>query len=107
MKFVNRGYILVKPTQLFIDWASTVDDSPFVSIQHAEGNMYLIEEDFMETEPILKANFKTIFKNEFEALEENSENWPAECKMGNFEKYFTVEFGSTVFDLHTSNLKAD
>ena len=107
MKFVNRGYMLVKPTQLFIDWAKEKDETSFLSLEFSEGNIYLIEEDFMEEEPILKANFKTIFKNEFESVEENEEEWPCDCKLENFINYFTVEFGSSVFDLQKSDLKAD
>ena len=69
MKFVNRGYMLVKPTQLFIDWATEKDETSFLSLEFSEGNIYLIEEDFMDEEPILKANFKAIFQNEFEEFQ--------------------------------------
>jgi hypothetical protein len=107
MKFVNRGYMLVKPTKLFIDWAKEKDETSFLSLEFSEGNIYLIEEDFMDEEPLLKANFKVIFHNEFESVEENEAEWPCECKIENFEMYFTVEFGSSIFDLHKSDLKAD
>ncbi len=107
MKFVNRGYILIKPTMDFVEWANSIDAGGRLNPDFLEGNVYLIEEDFMETEPILKANFKKIFACEFEALTEDEELWPCEIKLENFGKYFTAEFGSTVLDTLQSNLRTD
>ncbi len=107
MKIVNRGYLLVRPTLLFVDWANKVEEEIVLSMEYIEGNLYLIEDDFMETEPILKANFKGIFHNEFSAVAEEKEIWPCPCNLENFLAYFTVEFGSTVFDTLKSNIKAD
>jgi hypothetical protein len=107
MKFVNRGYMSVKPTQKFLDWANTMDQEYPVTLEFCEGNIYLIEEDFMEVEPILKANFKAIFENEFTAITEEDDLWPCEFKLENFEQYFTVEFGTTVLDTQKSDLKRD
>lgn len=107
MNFVNRGYIIVKPTLKFVEWANEIDDEMPIDFDYAEGNVYLIEDDFMETEPILKANFKNIFVNELSAITEEEEEWPCEIKMENFELFFTTEFGTTVFDTQMSNLRAD
>lgn len=107
MNFVNRGYIIVKPTESFIEWANSIEGGIKVYPNFVEGNVYLIEEDFMDTEPILKANFKKIFANEFEPVTDDQAGWPCEIKFENFEKFFEVEFGSTVFDTLTNNLRAD
>lgn len=107
MKFVNRGYLLVKPTLSFIEWANGMEDDIVLDSNFIEGNIYLIEEDFMETEPILKANFKAIFKSEFTAISDREEEWPCELTFDNFETYFHVEFGTTVFDTLKSDLKKD
>lgn len=107
MKFVNRGYLLVKPTQKFLDWANSFDTDFPMTLEFVEGNLYLIEEDFMETEPILKAHFKKIFENECIAITDDSEDWPCEFKLENFEQYFTYEFGTTVFDALSNNLRSE
>ncbi len=107
MKFVNRGYLLVKPTQLFLEWANSIDDEFPMTLEFCEGNIYLIEEDFMETEPILKANFKKIFENEFMAITDDDEAWPCSIQLDNFEKYFQYEFGSAVLDTLKSDLIRD
>jgi hypothetical protein len=107
MNFVNRGYILVKPTLMFVEWANAMEDEMQMDFNFVEGNVYLIEEDFLEVEPILKANFKKIFINELEAITEEEEEWPCEIKMENFELYFTTEFGTTVFDTQKSDLRKD
>ncbi len=107
MKFINRGYLFVKPTQKFVDWANSIDGEIPISFEFIEGNVYLIEEDFMETEPILKANFKKIFTAEFESVTDDSSHWPCEIKLENFEQYFNFEFGGTVFDTLSSNIRTD
>lgn len=107
MKFVNRGYLLVKPTQKFVDWANSIDEEMPTSFDFIEGNVYLIEEDFMETEPILKANFKKIFANELDAVTDDESLWPCEIKLENFNQFFSHEFGTTVFDTLSSNIRTD
>lgn len=59
MKFVNRGYLSVKPTKLFIDWANEHDED-FAGLQSSEASIYLIEEEFYDDEPVLKSHFKSV-----------------------------------------------
>ena len=64
MKVVNRGYIYVEPKQAFCDWAKQHDpEFDFDESDDLEGNLYLIEEDFFEYEPLIEAHFKKIMKN--------------------------------------------
>ncbi|MFA7272787.1 MAG: hypothetical protein WC044_02910 [Crocinitomicaceae bacterium] len=107
MKFVNRGYLLITPTKTFIDWANTQSPELPLDAEFVEGNVYLIEEDFLETEPILEANFKKIFKNELEAVTEDEEQWPEKLTMELFLSFFTWEMGTTVFDLQKTDLNRD
>ena len=62
MKFVNRGYLLITPTKDFVEWANSTEPDFKLNADFVEGNVYLIEEDFLESEPIIEANFKKIFK---------------------------------------------
>lgn len=105
MKIVNRGYMLVKPKQAFLDWANSCDED-YNDLQEAEPNIYLIEEEFYEDEPIIKANFKKIFKNELLAVTEDESKYP-EVKERLFFEWFHVELGSMVFDTLDSNIIAD
>ena len=60
MKIVNRGYIKVKASQPYIDWVKSIEDEFFID-ENTEPNIYLVEEDFFELEPVVKANYKNIF----------------------------------------------
>ena len=105
MKIVNRGYIIIRPKQAFIDWA-TIQDEEYSLYEFSEPNIYLIEDDFFEDEPILKANFKKIFKNELSAVSGDEEKYPA-ITIENFETHFTYVIGTTVFDNEKGKLEGE
>lgn len=105
MKIVNRGFIRVKAKQPFSDWANSMEDE-FIMDDFVESNVYLIEEDFFEIEPLIKANFKKIFKNELLAVSEDKDDYP-EITLELFEEWFETEVGNAVFDCEKSDLKRD
>ena len=107
MKMINRGFILVTPKQPFWDWANQYEESFFFSEEdECEGSLYLIEEDFMDIEPILEKKFKKIFVNELSAVTDE-ENFPEKLDFELFCNWFRFDFGSTVFDLEKSDLKSE
>ena len=104
MKVVNRGFIHVKAKQAFIDWANKVEPDFEMDID-VEGNIYLVEDDFFDIEPVIEANFKKIFMTELEMITDDESSYP-EINIENFNKLFDVELGNTVFDSLKSDLKA-
>ena len=108
MKLINRGYITVRPTHQFIDWANTFESEFELDTEEGvEPNVYLITEDFLEIEPVIEQNFKKIFKNELSMITENEEDWPEDLSMDRFLAWFEIEIGSTVFDLEKSDLRGE
>jgi hypothetical protein len=105
MKFVNRGYIIVRPKKAFIEWANA-NDEDYNDLTENEPSVYLIEEDFYDDEVVLKANFKKIFTNELLSVSEDDSTFP-EITYEIFNDWFEVEMGSTVFDSQNDSLKAD
>ena len=105
MKFVNRGYLMVKPTQLFIDWANKHDED-YNDLVDSESTVYLIEEEFYDDEQVLKANYKNVFLNELSAVTEEEERYP-EIKFTVFNEWFDVEMGTSVFDAQSDRLISD
>jgi len=98
MKTVNRGYILVEPRQAFCDWAKLNDEEfDFDETDDLEGSLYLIEEEFMEYEPLIEAHFKKIFKNECMAIVDDEEPIP-KATLELFLEWFNVRIGGSVFD---------
>lgn len=105
MKIVNRGYLIISPKQPFFDWANQFEEDVYFSEEDdVEPTVYLIEEDFLETEQIIKGNFKKIFKNELNMVTENVEDHP-EIKEATFHEWFHVIAGTTVIDNQSSDLK--
>lgn len=105
MKIVNRGYLIIQPKQPFISWAKSQDET-YELDEYAEPNVYLIEEDFFEDEPVLKSNFKKIFENELLAVIDDIDVFP-EITFENFEDWFTIVLGNTVFDCEKNNLEVE
>lgn len=106
MKIVNRGFISVQPKQAYWDWANEFENEfDFSEHNNVEPNIYLIEDDFMEVEPLIEQNFKEIFSNELSVITENKEDWPKSRILEDFLNWFEIDFGTTVFDLKKSDLK--
>lgn len=107
MNHVNRGYISIRPTKLFFEWAMQHDSLiSFKESDYIEPNIYLITEDFLDEEPVLKQHFKKIFENELMAITDD-DVWPETRTLEVFLQWFNVEFGSMVFDLEKSDLKRE
>jgi hypothetical protein len=107
MKTVNRGYILVEPRQAFCDWAKLNDEEfDFDETDDLEGSLYLIEEEFMEYEPLIEAHFKKIFKNECMAIVDDEEQIP-KATLELFLEWFNVRIGGSVFDTQKQPLIAE
>lgn len=104
VQIVNRGFILVRPKGAFTQWANKFEEEFALPEDfHGEPSVYLIEEDFTETETLLKANFKAIMTNELFAVTENDDEFP-EIKLDVFQDWFDVEFGGSVYDNLDQNL---
>lgn len=107
MKIVNRGFIFVKPRQAFWDWANQFDQEiQFSEEDDCEGSIYLIEDDFIESEPILKQKFKSIFKTEIAAVSD-IDNFTEKIDFDLFNQWFYVEFGTSVFDSEKSSIQVE
>ena len=108
MKIVNRGYISIRQNKAFWDWANEFEsDMEFTVEDDIDPNIYLITEDFIDVEPIIEQNFKKIFKNELSMITEEETDWPEIRTMEVFLEWFTIEVGSTVFDLEKSDLRVE
>ena len=108
MNIINRGFLIIRPKQEFLNWASQVDtEVSFSESDDVEGTNFLIEEDFFEIEPIIEKHFKKIFKHELAMLTEDESLWPESITMEVFLNWFSVDFGAIVIDLEKSDLKRE
>lgn len=105
MKIVNRGFIIISPKQPFFDWANEFEEDIYFSEEdEVEPTVYLIEDDFLETDQIIRDNFKKIFRNELNMITDNPDDHPKISEVLFFE-WFTVTAGTTVLDNQKSDLK--
>ena len=95
----------MKAKKTFIDWVSQIDYEFFID-DDSEANIYLVEEDFFEVEPIIKANFKKIFLNELDGVADDDSSYP-DIKLENFLEWFSVEAGTMVFDCEKGGLQGE
>ena len=101
---VNRNAVMVKPTQLFFEWArKTPDLQPELTLDdlRREGTVYLIPEgaDDKEVNLIIKRNYSSIFEFELYGWCIDPSTWVQKRSYAKFKKWFDVEVCSMVIDL--------
>lgn len=95
---LDRGFIIVEPQPDFIKWVEKhVKDTP-VGFEDSEPSIYLISDDFLDDELVIKQNYMEIFLYELEITGIDEENWP-EINLDNFNCYFKTTVGVSVVDL--------
>jgi hypothetical protein len=96
MQIVNRGYLLLIYKQAYFDWSNQFNEIAF-NEGELEPSVYLVEEDFIEEEPIIERNFKKIMEAEFSGVCETEDEWP-ELSREIFDSFFSVIIGTAVMD---------
>jgi len=101
---INRGLIVVRARQPYVDWANNCDDAPkkttLVGIRD-DSNAYLVPcwEDDIEFELILRKVCRFIFENELSEWNTDQRTWLKQRGFKSFLKWFELERHSMVFDL--------
>jgi hypothetical protein len=109
---INRGLIVVRPRQPYVDWANNCGDSPTkitLTDVRADANVYLVPcwEDDIEFDLILRKVYRSIFENELSGWTKDRNTWPKQRGFKSFLKWFEVERHSMVFDLGDGVIKVE
>jgi len=98
---LNRGVVIVRPKQPFLDWAAGLDDSGIVPDPHGEQTVYLIPsyEDDEAAWELLERVHPGIFENELHRWHTDEAAWPRDRDFATFKEWFEVELHSVVEDL--------
>ncbi len=99
MKTVNRGFISITPTPLFIKWVGNNSDEEQFFTDNPEQSIYLIEDDFWDDEITIKKYFKKIVSAEFLAVCSSEDKFPKIETLDEFKSYFSFNLGTIVQDL--------
>ena len=98
---INRGAIIVRPKEPYIDWAIGLDDSGLKPGEDDEPTIYLIPEyeNDLEAIEVLSKCFDIIFETELQNWHTDESAWPKNRTFSLFRKWFSFEFHSCVDDL--------
>ena len=98
---LNRGVLIVRPRQPYLDWAAGLDDSGLVPDPDDERTIYLIPsfEDDDEAWAILKEVYAEVFERELDGWHTDEAAWPQNRDFAMFQEWFDIELHSVVEDL--------
>ena len=103
MYFVDRSAVVLKPTQVFLDWLKSVDeDMPELSLAQIRSTctVLLIPEVGEPEEAVayLDERFEEVFRNELSGWEVPQDLWPKSMDLVTFWQFFEVEIHDLVLD---------
>jgi hypothetical protein len=95
---VDRGFIIVEAKNEFIQWLQKHSNDSLIGLEDSEPSIYLITDDFLDDEIIIKQHYEEIFLYELEISGIDESIWP-EIHLENFRHFFNLKLGVSVFDL--------
>jgi hypothetical protein len=103
---LNRGALIVRPKQPYLDWAAGLDESENAPDPEGEQTVYLIPsfESDEDAEEILEDVFDEVFELELLAQDTDESTWPVVRDFATFQEWFDVELHSVVEDLCDDDL---
>lgn len=103
---LNRGAVIVRPRQPYLDWAANLDDSGLVPRRDGEKTVYLLPSYECDDEAweILAEVWETIFESELWAWHTDEAGWPQDRTFAMFKEWFDVELHSVIEDLCADEL---
>lgn len=109
--FLNRGVLVVRPRQPFIDWICSVEAGEPVDPEDVwtSVNSFLVPEfdDPDETLEWIQGNVDTVFEIMLNDWITEPESWPADRDWTAFEKWFEFEYVDLAWDLVDEPLSSE
>jgi hypothetical protein len=107
MNLLNRGQIVVFPTNEFEKWATQHSEETLYFSENPEPSVYLIEEEFWEDELMIEKYRKKIMARECSEICLDQSKWPVVKDNETFFRYFKAHLGIMVVDLLDSDLSLE
>ena len=106
---LDRGALIVRPKQPYLDWAASLDDSGLVPNPDDEQTVYLVPgfEDDKEAARVLRRVCGEVFARELRAWHTDESAWPGNRTLALFKRWFHFELHSVVEDLCDDALDDD
>ncbi|MDF7676306.1 hypothetical protein PT286_06115 [Neisseriaceae bacterium ESL0693] len=109
MYFVDRSAVVLKPTQVFLDWLKSSDeDMPDITLAQLQSNCTtLLVPEFDTPEEVIGyigEHFQPVFEAELAGWEVDKKVWPA-LDLTEFWRFFTVEVHDMVLDMVDADIR--
>ena len=109
--FLNRGVLVVRPQQPFVDWVCSFQNGDPVDPEDAWSsvNSFLVPEfdDPEETLEWIQGNVDTVFEIMLNDWITEPESWPADRGWSAFEEWFEFEYVDLAWDLVDEPLSSE
>lgn len=110
MYFVDRSAVVLKPTQVFLDWLKSTDENaPELTLEQIRSNctVYLVPEFDAPEEVVayFDERYEAIFRAEVSAWEEDAAKWPKNMDLQAFWQFFDVEINDMVLDMEDADMQ--
>ncbi|MCK7595597.1 hypothetical protein [Pseudomarimonas salicorniae] len=104
---VNRGAIILRPAQPYLDWAASLGGGGPLPSADGEQAVYLVDEweNDRSQQRILQRCFAELFEQELGAWCTDESLWPKKRDLATFKKWFRVEMHSLVVDVSAEPLE--
>jgi hypothetical protein len=104
MHEINRGLIVVRPKQPFLDWIRSVDEAPEnLKLEDAQDDCttYLVPElsSPNDEQAVIAWCWDVVFEQELFSWFTDENLWPTVRTQEMFMEWFDIEFHNLVFDL--------
>ncbi|MFQ6092924.1 MAG: hypothetical protein ACE5OR_09610 [bacterium] len=112
MDLVDRGIIIVRKKQPYLDWVRNLPDPDYdVTLQrlNADSTAYLIPlfDDYQEGESFIKENYRLIFEHELNGWHLDEKDWPRDRTYKRFKEWFDIELHSMALDLVQGDIEKE
>jgi len=114
MKLINRGIIIIKPKQPFVDWLNQLPDSdtdnPYTLETLREDRTVLLIPDMPsleEMEAFITPLKPDLFEGELNNFTDDPTTWPEDLTAQRFDRWFELETHSMVYDAAAIPLTAE
>jgi len=98
---LNRGALIVRPADPYIEWARAVFDDDMAPSEDGERTVYLVPDDDADRglDWVLKQVWGEVFERELEGWCTDEARWPKNRTLAMFKRWFQVEYHSVIEDL--------
>ena len=108
MRTINRGVVIVRPKQPFLEWVRNLPDpEATVSLEDLgqDTTAYLIADSEAENfDRWLRGNYGIMFEEQLWGWWTDEAHWPTKRDLWMFGEWFDVEVHSMVFDLANTDI---